>query len=186
MGCLIHGERCTCEAQRATVPIPPAQEPAPSQAERPILQCDFAGQFYEDLQIGGIVRRELSRGLCWHKKSGCAIDISFSLILLEWAGGIRRLFAEWQPEVGSPLALEEIPYVKMKFDDRPTLEFTELTYKRGEFRPQEASKIVADGGGITLGGVRRSPSQARKLAEQLMRAADFAEQKGCPADAMVE
>lgn len=109
MGCLIHGERCTCHERTEDSSCPPephtCQVTEPAAVIPPIqLSGDSGWRFYEDLELGALVRRELSQGGCWHRLDNTGIDMSFSLSLLELAdNSIRRLLSEWRPEVGSVL-----------------------------------------------------------------------------------
>lgn len=56
------------------------------------------GIMCEDIRLGVMVRVEM-RSLynrMWRKKNSTGPCITFSSQLLEIAGGIRRLFAEWE------------------------------------------------------------------------------------------
>lgn len=118
---------CTCENQPGAYRqdgscCPPQglkrEEPAPEQpfygigighllglpqpAQAPVLR--MGSQFYNDLYLGILIRDELSQGGCWQRKDQPVFGISFSLALLQHAGGIHRLLTEWIPEKGSQLS----------------------------------------------------------------------------------
>ncbi len=53
------------------------------------------GQMSEDIRIGIMVRLDMAGE--WRRKNGGLIGYSFCSTLLEEAGGIRKLFEEWEP-----------------------------------------------------------------------------------------
>ncbi len=65
------------------------------------------GAMQWDIRLALLIKMELEQGWCWQRKDGKGMAQTFSESLVQIAGGIRRLLAEWEPEPGSPLAKQD-------------------------------------------------------------------------------